>query len=368
MLDRAATRLKALADLLSLGSDALAHAENGCSDSPRKNSDAHAARGHARSLLAPPHCDGRRAASSHSHSQKTTPSFGDGRRPRRHRVAKFASVQRSALGDRAPRRRRRLPTRAVRLRRRGDPLVCAVLAVPELVTPAECAALVEICTGSADEVCEGVPPLGTKIPGLIRLPTIAAGADGSPAPTRLGQFCARRDAAGSGRPYKFCAARSPLSTPSCRRSPPPASARQALLSSTRAGLSSAGASPRSTCTVKVGGFRLTRTTRRSPCSSADGARRVCGGGTGFWTAEQRGHRVEGPSVVLRPEAGSAMPSRQGLTPAWRSRAGDESSSSRLSPWRPAAAGGGGGAEPRPLRRPHVRGFEFWKHDKSSARP
>ena len=31
-----------------------------------------------------------------------------------------------------------------------------------------------------------------------------------------------------------------------------------------------------------------------------------GGGTGFWTAEQRGHRVEGPSVVLRPEAGSAM--------------------------------------------------------------
>ena len=31
-----------------------------------------------------------------------------------------------------------------------------------------------------------------------------------------------------------------------------------------------------------------------------------GGGTGFWTAEQRGHHVEGPSVVLRPEAGSAM--------------------------------------------------------------
>jgi hypothetical protein len=31
-----------------------------------------------------------------------------------------------------------------------------------------------------------------------------------------------------------------------------------------------------------------------------------GGGTGFWAPDSRGHRVEGPSVILRPPAGAAM--------------------------------------------------------------
>ena len=31
-----------------------------------------------------------------------------------------------------------------------------------------------------------------------------------------------------------------------------------------------------------------------------------GGGTGFWAQDARGHRVEGPSAILRPPAGDAL--------------------------------------------------------------
>lgn len=41
-----------------------------------------------------------------------------------------------------------------------------------------------------------------------------------------------------------------------------------------------------------------------PLSSPDDD--FAGGGTGFWAQDARGHRVEAPSVVLRPPAGSAM--------------------------------------------------------------
>ena len=41
-----------------------------------------------------------------------------------------------------------------------------------------------------------------------------------------------------------------------------------------------------------------------PLSGADDE--FTGGGTGFWSQDARGHRVEGPTIVLRPKAASAM--------------------------------------------------------------
>ena len=38
----------------------------------------------------------------------------------------------------------------------------------------------------------------------------------------------------------------------------------------------------------------------------DSRRAAAGGGTGFWSQDSRGHRVEAPTAVLRPPAGTAM--------------------------------------------------------------
>ena len=157
----------------------------------------------------------------------------------------------------------------------GEAIRCggAVLVVPEMVTPAECAALVEICTGSADEVCEWRAAAGHEDPaGQIRLPTIAAwermqaaGASTASAGNfALGAMPPEADALCEQilrRAIAFVDAELPSVAATCF-----GTARIAELHE-NGGPSSAGASPRSTCTVKVEVFWHTRTTRRSPCSS-----------------------------------------------------------------------------------------------------
>ena len=197
----------------------------------------------------------------------------------------------------------------------GEAIRCggAVLVVPELVTPAECAALVEICTGCADEVRDWRAAAGHEDPaGQIRLPTIAAwermqaaGASTASAGNfALGAMPPEADTLCEQilrRAIAFVDAELPSVAATCFGTPTISELHDG------GGLEFSGREPAINVYGEGGGFLAHKDhqalTVLIPLTAPD---EFAGGGTGFWTAEQRGHRVEGPSVVLRPEAGSAM--------------------------------------------------------------
>lgn len=193
----------------------------------------------------------------------------------------------------------------------------SVVVVPSLLSGEECDAIVEACARIGAEHRAVRLASGLPVTGLVRLPV----ADALPGPTQ-----AACDALLL-RAMAFIDSTLPALVRSVRETPCPPEPRVAALYVTLPPRRSAQLyDAPSLCELHAdgqlefssrepavnvyteGGEFLAHKDHQAltvlvPLSSSE---RFDGGGTGFWSQDARGHRVERPSTVLRPEAGTAM--------------------------------------------------------------
>eukprot|EP00614_Pseudopedinella_elastica_P006292 CAMPEP_0172607960 /NCGR_PEP_ID=MMETSP1068-20121228/28078_1 /TAXON_ID=35684 /ORGANISM="Pseudopedinella elastica, Strain CCMP716" /LENGTH=301 /DNA_ID=CAMNT_0013411093 /DNA_START=155 /DNA_END=1060 /DNA_ORIENTATION=- len=193
----------------------------------------------------------------------------------------------------------------------------AVIVVPKIATTAECAQFVDLCTRAAEVHREQREAADLPSKAIARLPTVAAHQRAREAGTPCAEAIPKdSDAIASTileRAIDFIDDNLPelvkrLFATAATGDGGGSSGRLLLGDLYRAGrLEFSSREPAINVYWKGGEFLAHKDhqaiTVLIPLSSNHDFR---GGGTGFWGQDSRGHRAEGPALVLRPDAGTAM--------------------------------------------------------------